>query len=245
MALYYPQDLANSTVPYISFRAVEYTAPYEIVEEAIKRNYSKENIEKNIVPKTIGTIYLPLPVDLNDGLNPSWEIADNQTISALTNSIASAADGDLKGAAQSIGNATIGVVAGDLARKVMGKTLNPKKQALFNGIDVRDFGFRYNFTALSERDANIIEEIVKKFRIWSLPSLPKDTDTYMKFPYEFEIKIHGLKGAPIYSSSVCTNVSIDLAPSGMQILRSGHPIQIQLNLGFRETTIKTRESPGM
>ena len=78
MSTYFPMDLATTTVPYISFRVVEYTSPYEITEASVKNNYSNKQWDERVDPKPIDSIYLPLPVDLNDGNSPNWIATDGR-----------------------------------------------------------------------------------------------------------------------------------------------------------------------
>ena len=125
------------------------------------------------------------------------------------------------------------------------KTANPKKQAFFNGIEPRTFSFNYTFAPQSEAEANTIQSIIKQFTVNSLPSTDGVNDILFNFPAEYLISFENVKGFPIISSCVCTGVATNYSPSTMQLLKSGHTVQIGLSLSFTETDVRTSEDPGV
>lgn len=183
-------------------------------------------------------VFLPLPSSLNASWTPNWEMTDTRFLSAMT---------DANSGREMLQNgiAYVGSLLLERVQQVMAARVpNPRKQALFNGIEPRTFSFSWILSPQSEREANTIQAIVKEFAKYSLPKLVANGSQF-EFPAEFEISFHNIEGAPKLASCVCTGVSCDLGPSSIQLLNSGHTIQTALTLSFMETELRTQDSPGI
>lgn len=197
----------------------------------------------------LSNIFLPLPENLQNTYSPQWNMEDMIILNGIRDTIDALAGGDI---GQAIKSGAGGVLAaassnngGLLSQKIGALTPNPKKQALFTGIEPRNFVFEYVFSAQSKQEAEVIEGIVKTLNRYSLPSLEDPRDAFYKFPAEFSIKFHNVKGFPDISWCVCKGISTNYAPGSMQILESGHAIQIGLTMTFEETSLRTQEDMGL
>lgn len=195
--------------------------------------------------EVIQDIFLPLPQSLQNNYSPNWEMTDMILInSILDGHNAEDTTQGLSLALQGVGAAVLNRT-GQFAQKFAAMTPNPKKQALFNGIEPRTFSFDYTFSPQSLQEAETIDRIVTTFTKYSLPSLKDPTSAFFGFPCEFRILFHKTTGFPIYNWCVCTGVSTNYGPNTIQLLESGHATQIQMTLSFLETDLRTQERPGV
>lgn len=190
-------------------------------------------------------VWLPLPANMSNSYSPSWDMAGMPLIETARAALQS--NGGLMSAeaAKKFAEAGLGIVAGGLIQKFTSQTPNPKKQALFNGIDPRSFTFNWLLTPQSEAEAKLIETIIATFTKNALPDLENKSDSFFDFPAEFEIVFHNVKGFPALSYCVCTNVSTDYSAGATQLLQSGHSVQVALSLSFSETDLRTKSRPGL
>lgn len=190
----------------------------------------------------LDSVYLPLPNDVQNNYSLNWEMADLRGIKALVDLFQ--ADG-IGGRIDSLERNLPGILFDKLAKVATARTPNPKKQALFNGIDPRTFTFTYLFSPQSLREAEQIEKIIKTLTIHALPSLENENAAFFQFPSEFDIKFHNVAGFPKPSTCVCTSISTNFSPNTMQLLESGHAVQTQLTMTFLETELLRKQKPGM
>lgn len=190
----------------------------------------------------LDSVYLPLPNDIQNNYSLSWEMSDLRGTKALVDLFS--ADG-LSGAASSLYNNVPGLLFDKLAKVATAQTPNPKKQALFNGIEPRTFSFNWMFAPQSLREAEQIDRIVGVLTRHSLPSLETENSAFFQFPSEFIIEYHNVVGFPKSSTCVCTGVNINKSPNSVQLLQSGHTVQTQLSMTFLETELLRKQKPGL
>lgn len=254
--LIFPGDLQSNIkngFPYISFTFIKYQDPFVITRSGLNSS--------TITPQTAKaqpagpTIYLPLPAEFQTGVNPEWQIADTkvasgalQAVQDYNNSGVSAGDTatNILNNALAIINAPGANAIGGAAPNNIFNAANPKKQALFQGIQPRSFSFNWTFSPQSPQEAVMIATIARQFTKMSLPSLSSTDASFFGFPAECKIAFSkNVLSFPKISSCVCNSVSINLSPAGMQLLSTGHPIQTGISLSFTETDLRTQESPGI
>jgi hypothetical protein len=219
-------------------------------------------------------ITLPISNNITNRLGISWEMsslaATQAAIAALkggTSSVQEMMNGNMSGGLTNLaGVGTDLFVAGsvamfsDLLKRTLNVIANPKMQALFNGVEPRAFQFDFIFTATTQAEANTIEQIIKTFTMYSLPS-PTDGYLIMNFPNQFNISFHDpvgqsidstnlntsqpLKGFPVLDACVCTAIETNYTPNGLQLLADGHAVQIVMSVAFLETTLRTQDRPGL
>lgn len=202
-------------------------------------NQAKAGVFGKTKKKDLGIqLVLPLPTSMEANWSPNWEMADTRLLSAVTSA---------EGVADALGNIA-GFVASTIlerAQQVLSGTVpNPRKQALFNQIDPRNFQFNWIFSPETEREANTVQEIIRTFATYSLPKVMLN-ESQFQFPAEFEFSFHNIEGAPKISKCVCTGVSTSMNPNSLQLTQSGHPVQSALSLSFMETDLRTQDSPGI
>lgn len=252
MAIYkYPPDIEDSrNLPFVMFHMIKFQ----------ERNFEydgKGNIT-DINPKKedLDTIVLPLPEEVGNNYKLNWEMTNLQGIKLIEDMFS-----DNKSLSEAATNKrlyeNLGAIVFDNFSKVIAqRTPNPKKQALFNGIDPRSFTFRYTFAPQSLQEAQLIQKIIRVLTINSLPALESQNEetgefeddplaAFFKFPSEFEIKFFNVEGYPKISTCVCTDISTNFSPSQLQLFESGHPVQTQLTLSFLETELLRKTKPGL
>lgn len=122
-------------------------------------------------------------------------------------------------------------------------TLNPYLTMLFRGVDFRTFEFTFKIYPHSEKDCNMIRDMINSLRI---ASLPKVKGTVYQFPNEFEIRYkYGKQDNPFlprFKRCVITKMDTNFTGAGQFItMRNGFPSEIVLNLQFSEIEVIQRE----
>ena len=250
----FPPDLTDDSrrIPYTKFRMLKYR----------ERIFVRENKKfKDISPheRTIGNIILPLPEKVTNSNSPHWEMANLQGVKLLESALSSSTgivsgvkDGSVIGDLQAL-------FAPQISKIAQQKTPNPKKQALFNGIDPRSFTFNYTFAPQSLHEAERLELLIEKITVNILPAMDTHEisgpfaaeddrfieNAFFKFPVEFDISFHNVAGFPKLRPCVCTNIFTDYTPTTLQLLESGHAVQVTLSLSFLETELLRSSSPGV
>mgnify|MGYP001594461565 CR=1 FL=1 len=244
--LRFPPEMSNinqSRFPCVNFSAIKFVNRTFLTDTPIES--SEVDLSSRIVPGTKirqDSIWLGLPQDVTNSYSLNWEMADLRLIKGLVDSFEQP---DLKSFFGQLGGTAASVFADRSAQIGFGKTPNPKKQALFNGIEPRVFNFKYVFTPQSLHEAELVQKVVESFVRSSLPSLESENDSFYEFPNEFEISFHNVTGYPKISSCVCTSVTTDFNPNNVALLQSGHPVQTSLILTFLETELLRKQKPGI
>ena len=148
-----------------------------------------EPIKMQVGDRDIVGIVLPMPQDLGNDIQQTWN--GKQFSSLGRAAIAGAAGGDIsrvgdrltdmQGNIQSIvaslqtqllnklpgvgGNLDIG----DITGSTQGIVLNPNAEILYDSPELREIGFTYKLVPRNVEEGEIIKEIVKAFRLASLP----------------------------------------------------------------------------
>lgn len=245
-SLRFPPDIA-SVGQYMFFNIFNYQDSWQIINNETTSSQLKETMSQT---KGLATITLPLPSELQNSVVPGWEIQNVPIISDIEQTIAT-----FKGAGSFMDRVSAAakinaqnakaLLAGDFTKKFQFKTANPKKQAFFAGIEPRSFNFNWVFAPQSLAEAQTIEAIVRTFTYYSLPGLAQTLDPFFDFPSTYAITFPGTSGFPIISPCVCDAVVTNYSSATMELLASGHTVQIGLNLTFREMDVRTRQSPGI
>lgn len=127
--------------------------------------------------------------------------------------------------------------------------VNPNTRTVFQGVNIRNFVFTYDFVPRSAEEAEEVKNIIKFFRSELYPSTPLDEATALplgfKFPHLFEIKVRYNNDInfkvpqPIfcYLRDVQTNYN----PNSMSFHRDGNPTQIMMTLNFSEYRTLTKK----
>ena len=131
-----------------------------------------------------------------------------------------------------------------------GVTVNPNLRSTFKGVNLREYTFQFKFLPKSNSEAMQVEEIIRRFRMFSYPeviSLGGVAAGY-RFPDLFKIDVRvqmgeggdtrvGNRIKDCYLRSVSTNYN----PTSMTFHTDGKPVEIDLSLSFVEETTLSRK----
>lgn len=159
-----------------------------------------------------------------------------------------AGDAARLGAAQMAGRVPIvGAELGQAAQISGAVTVNPNLRSAFRGVGLREFSFTFKFLARSQREAQMVESIIRSFREFAYPEsieLGGISGGY-KYPHMFEIVVKheptgkrvGSKIKDCFLRSIATNYN----PSSMAFHADGQPVEIDLSLNFVEEVTLSRK----
>lgn len=146
------------------------------------------------------------------------------------------------GGALSVGGVD-NVVQGVLLNE--GTAINPHLAVLFKGVGFREHQFSYKFTARSQEESIMIDNIVKAFEFHMHPNYKAGTLAF-DYPDEFEITFSPEIAPYLYKihNSVLKTFSVNYNGENMPLFfeQTGAPVSVELTLGFQETKIITKES---
>lgn len=127
--------------------------------------------------------------------------------------------------------------------------LNPNSRAMFKGVNLRSFSFAFTFVPTSPEEAEMVEQIIYRFR-WHAYPKPINIGTTgitagFEYPHLFTIELThddsgetiGTKIKDCYLESVTTAYN----PSTMAYHADGRPVEYNMTLNFRETIALTQE----
>ena len=124
-----------------------------------------------------------------------------------------------------------------------GIAVNPHLALVFNGVGFRTHQFSYKFTAKNPTESNILQNIIKRFKIHMHPAL--DTAGFeFVYPDQFYIKVIGTAGYTFQiGRSVLTDFSVNYNGSGIPAFfeQTGAPVEIEITMTFKEIDIITRD----
>ena len=141
-------------------------------------------------------------------------------------------------------------------RKILGKAINPALEAIFTGVDLRNFNFNFRFTPRNESEFRTVDAIIKLFKFHMLPERTpgQNIGRHLIFPSEFDLQFMfgGVENAwiPFASSCVLNKLDVNYGPGGeSQFLqpieapggKAPPPSEINMTLTFTETEIMTKE----
>ena len=141
-----------------------------------------------------------------------------------------------------------------LAQIEMGKIMGSQMELMFEGVGRRNFSFTFVFIPKSERESQVVDQIIKKFKYHMLPSFVGDSRRSMTIPDMFDITyMHkGDQNAFLNKISTCFLESADVTYGGDRFTSYGEtqtldgtkgapPQRTTLTLAFKEIEIMTRE----
>lgn len=140
------------------------------------------------------------------------------------------------------------VSAEALMGETQGRIPNPYITMVFKGVDFRKFQMEFKFAPFSEKDCEVIDNIIKAFRGNSLPpgSGANKGPAFLGYPQEVEIRYLWMgkdnKWLHKFKRSVLTGVDVNYAAAGIfSTQRNGFPSNIIVSLNFSEVEIVLRD----
>tara|TARA_B100002019_G_scaffold57718_1_gene49569 strand:- start:1290 stop:2153 length:864 start_codon:yes stop_codon:yes gene_type:complete len=167
------------------------------------------------------------------------KIAADAANSALPE-FASGSIANIVNAVSGAGNLAGNIDANSMQALTRGRIFNPFKEQVFTGIDFRTHSFNFKMFSRSQKEAQMIKDIIDYFKMGSVPSLGGEAGSefqsagisgnrFLTVPDNFNIKFMRLKpdgeGSTEFVEdkdfmhfkihpSVCTNVSVNYTPDG-------------------------------
>ena len=213
------------------------------------------------------TIQMPLPPSLNHSDAATYDEADLGVFSAIGDLGFGGAADRAKSVIQNLDKAGAAQLTKDLTTKILGgkteyatkTTPNPNTRSLFKKVGLRQFSFDYVMIPTSEKEGDMIQKIIKKFRGELYPestmAIVQETvkgvtreESYLayKYPNRFKIKFF-LSGQEIEPKIYpCYLQSVNVAYNTSGILRApamspstpvgAHFSEYRLSLKFIEST---------
>lgn len=137
----------------------------------------------------LNIFYLPMPSELNFSDGQSWEAQNVGSLGLYAGSfiqnLASMESANLAAAVGAMAEAGLSEFALRLIDNITsssfvtqqsaGKVINPYREQIFNGMQMRAFTFTYKFVPSSKEENDVLLSIIKSFRKDALPTTAKST----------------------------------------------------------------------
>lgn len=136
------------------------------------------------------------------------------------------------------------------ALKNQGLAVNPHLEMVFQGTQNRSYVFEFDFQPRNAKDAAMIQQIIKTFRMYAAPELAtadvSNNGRYFIPPAEFDIsyRFMNVENPYIAKISTCalTNIVVNWNQSGaFATFTDGMPVHIHMALTFSEIDIIYRQ----
>jgi len=261
----YPLDLGVTGQDVLKFTMLKYV-PSDINMDGgllgvdtSARNTDFEGLSDREI---LGTVILPIPGGIQDSNQVSWgsQNMNPAEVAAANFALNTIFDGE-KGAAlatenlvqsitgsSDVKNATGMVIAGaaagvgqQLVTRTTGAVINPSMELLFSGPALRQFSFKFTFTA---RESAESKEIVKILRFFKQGSAVQRTasNLFLKSPHTFKIQYlyRGPAGGenPFMGKikeCACTGVTVNYTPqNNYSTFSDGAMTSYEMSLNFNE-----------
>jgi hypothetical protein len=134
---------------------------------------------------------------------------------------------------------------GEIAQQTAKVKTNPFREVFFEGVDYRQFNFRYKFMPKDASESKAVFNIIQTFKEHMHPELSKNGYFYI-YPSEFEIVYYYKNAENPYFNKITqcalTDMSIDYGGEQFATFADGSPTEINMVLSFRELELLTKES---
>ena len=176
-----------------------------------------------------------------DGAVAAGKAAGGAMLTSLKDSLTSAGIGDAAAAAfLGVTGAVINTAA---VQRAGGQAVFTNTYATYGGPGFREFGFSFSLKALSQPDAQAIEDIVKYFKINSAPNLKSGALWRLyELPKVFQPTFHTKAGAenshlPKIGKCALLNVGVTYGGSKYNEFHDSRPVQTDITLTFKEIAL--------
>lgn len=125
------------------------------------------------------------------------------------------------------------------------RVANPFREVLFKSVGFREFEYTYRFMPKSENESQLVNNIIKTFKIHMHPELVP-SGLYYIYPSDFDIVYYykGKENKWLNKISTCalTDMRVDYGgQNSYSTFKSGAPVEINLTLRFKELETLTKE----
>jgi len=203
--LYYPSSLRHETQDVIKFNMMKYE-PKDVGGDKGDAAITFSERSTDVNSRRIGSVLLPIPGGISDGMNVSWNqenmdpiaLAKGQfVLNAIQSGDLAASGEDIintiknnPGTKEGVANLLAGAASGtgnQLLTRTTGSILNPNMELLFNGPQLRDFSFQFKLSPRSKDEAKDIIKIIRFFKQGMAP-IRSQSRLFLKSPHTFKLQ---------------------------------------------------------
>ena len=253
----FPSGLENNGQDYIEFASLEYS-PKKLNTSGGKVGFQADTQLDN---KTVlKRVILPIPGGINDNNAVDWGQATMTAADIAKSDLAlSALEGGGEGFEKAMGDigGTIktnkagikealtkkiaGAITGtgDQLMKRTGQVMNPNMELLFNGPQLRSFGFTFKLSPRTKKEAENIQKIIFCFKQAMAP-VATEGNLFLKSPNTWRIRYYNREGAQHqylnrFKECAMMSSSVNYTPDGSYATYSdGSMVSYNLTLSFQE-----------
>ena len=252
--LRYPIDMSDS-MNKLQINIIEYTP------KGVASQTSSFETPERQKGRTLTTIFLPVPGGISDQNQVSWNKGDmnalqqaaaqfaisaieggasdaTETAKAIANRISTNTDGLKKLVVGAMAGAASGLGSQLLTRET-GAIINPNTELLFNGPTMRNFGFSFNMSARSEREAQVINFIIRALK-QNMSVRRSQSGLFLLSPHIFELKYlagSSQENPHLNKFKLCamTGLNVNYTPNQtFMTLANNMPVAYQVDMQFSE-----------
>ena len=252
--LKYPIDMSDS-MNKLQINIIEYTP------KGVASQTSSFETPERQKGRTLTTIFLPVPGGISDQNQVSWNKGDmnalqqaaaefaisaieggakdaTETAKAIANRISTNTDGLKKLVVGAMAGAASGLGSQLLTRET-GAIINPNTELLFNGPTMRNFGFSFNMSARSEREAQVINFIIRALK-QNMSVRRSQSGLFLLSPHIFELKYlagSSQENPHLNKFKLCamTGLNVNYTPNQtFMTLANNMPVAYQVDMQFSE-----------
>jgi hypothetical protein len=153
-------------------------------------------------------------------------------------------------AIKSVGNKMADSITGGLTNLTQGRAVNPMQEQMLDGIGFRSFNFTYEFYPKSQKEAEMMNNIIFSFRTAMLPDTfaPQDggdIENFFNYPNIFDVEFEGPISEKVdgFLPMVCSKCDVDhTGGQKFSTFVDGQPIKTTLTMEFLEIKILSQEN---
>lgn len=127
-----------------------------------------------------------------------------------------------------------------------GNLANPKAALAFDGVELKNHNFSWQFAPRSEAETRILHNVIKTIKSKQLPSYggALARNLYLRYPNTVDIYLIGVIADHFvkYKTSMIRTFNVNYGPNnGVALLKGGTPASVSIELNLTEMDIHTRE----
>lgn len=175
-------------------------------------------------------IYLPIP---NGGLGFEDSLDYNQKSGGVT--LASRGISTMTQTLKDTIGVNVPILDPDILETTVGQTLNSFLVHTFKGINLRQYSFNWSFIPYSERDSNVLSQIIKILRTSSLPEYEPSALT-INYP-EYWVVEPIIKTKRLFELNhlFVSDIKVTYGEDGgVTFFNDGSPVKTNLSVTFKE-----------
>jgi len=252
----FPSGLSGNGQDYIEFASLEYE-PKELSTSGTVGFKSKTQLDQKTIVKRV---ILPIPGGITDNNAVDW---GNKSMTAVDIAKSDIALGALEGGGEGFTKAmedAAGTIGGNkesikeaLKKQIAGSitgtgsqllqregmVMNPNMELLFNGPQLRSFGFTFKLSPRTKDEAKNVKDIIYCFKEAMAPRAV-GSNLFLKSPNTWRIKYYNERGTEHaylnrFKECAMMSSSVNYTPDGSYATYSdGSMVSYQLTLNFQE-----------